>query len=74
MQFRKTRDLESAIAETSPQMLVTMGCGEQCPLVPGAKMVDWDLPDPAGQSLDVMRTVRDGIEVRVRGLIGNMEN
>ena len=55
------------IAETCPQMLVTMGCGERCPLVPGAKIVDWNLPDPAGESLDVMRTVRDGIEELVRG-------
>jgi len=74
MQFRKTFALEPMIAETSPQMLVTMGCGERCPLVPGAEIVDWDLPDPAGQSLDVMRTVRDRIELRVRGLIQDIGN
>ncbi|MBW2593028.1 MAG: NAD(P)H-dependent oxidoreductase [Deltaproteobacteria bacterium] len=69
MQFRKTGALEPMIAETSPQLLVTMGCGEQCPLVPGAEIMDWNLPDPAGRSLDFMRTVRDRIEESVRGLI-----
>jgi protein-tyrosine-phosphatase len=46
-----------------------MGCGEQCPLVPGAKIIDWDLPDPAGESIAIMREVRDEIEQRVSGLI-----
>ena len=69
MQFRKTCALEPMIAETSPQLLVTMGCGEQCPLVPEAEIMDWDLPDPAGRSLDFMRTVRDRIEESVRDLI-----
>ncbi len=69
MQFRKTRSLEPMIAEISPQLLVTMGCGEKCPFVPGAKIIDWELPDPAGQTLDFMRTVRDRIEESVRDLI-----
>ena len=69
MQFRKTRALEPMIAETSLQLLVTMGCGEQYPFVPGAEIMDWDLPDPAGRSLDFMRSVRDRIEDRVRSLI-----
>lgn len=69
MQFRKTSDLKQMIADTSPQLLVTMGCGEKCPFVPGAKIMDWDLPDPAGRSLDFMRTVRDLIEKNVRDLI-----
>ena len=69
MQFRKPRALESVIAGMSPQLLVTMGCGEECPFVPGAEVMDWDLPDPAGQSLDFMRAARDRIQERVRRLV-----
>ncbi|MFC1567228.1 NAD(P)H-dependent oxidoreductase [Thermodesulfobacteriota bacterium] len=72
MAFRSTRALNEAISETQPDMIVTMGCGEECPLVPGAKMLDWDLPDPAGKPLDFMRNVRDEIEQRVKDLIGEI--
>jgi arsenate reductase (thioredoxin) len=50
-------------------VIVTMGCGDQCPVYPGAKYVDWDLPDPAGQPLEIVRLIRDAIELRVRSLI-----
>ena len=69
MGFRTPRDLESAIAETTPDIIVTMGCGEECPFVPGCKTIDWDLPDPAGQSAEFMREVRDQIENAVTTLI-----
>lgn len=72
MAFRSTRSLNEAISEVQPDMIVTMGCGEECPLVPGAKMLDWDLPDPAGKPLDFMRSVRDEIEQRVKDLIGEL--
>jgi arsenate reductase (thioredoxin) len=49
--------------------LVTMGCGEHCPYVPGAKILDWALADPKGQSLDRVRAIRDEIRGRVRALI-----
>ena len=49
--------------------LITMGCGEECPVVPGARREDWPLDDPKGQSLDQVRRVRDEIERRVRSLI-----
>ena len=49
--------------------LVTMGCGDECPVVPGARVLDWPLDDPAGQPLERVREIRDEIERRVRGLI-----
>lgn len=72
MAFRSTRFLNEAISESQPDMIVTMGCGEECPLVPGARMLDWDLPDPAGKPLDFMRSVRDEIEQRVKDLISEL--
>jgi multimeric flavodoxin WrbA len=72
MQFRRPRDLEDVVAEARPDVLVTMGCGEKCPILPGTRMIDWDLPDPAGQSPEFMRDVRDEIEKRVNGLIQDL--
>ena len=50
-------------------VVVTMGCGDTCPFIPGRRYEDWTLPDPAGQPVDVVRPVRDEIEVRVRELL-----
>jgi arsenate reductase len=50
------------------QLLVTMGCGDQCPYVPGLEQRDWPLPDPAGKPLDEVRAIRDEIHRRVREL------
>lgn len=50
-------------------ILITMGCGESCPVVPGVKRQDWPLPDPKGQPLPVVRKVRDAIRGRVQELI-----
>jgi protein-tyrosine-phosphatase len=61
--------MADAISKETPELIITMGCGEQCPLVPGAKIIDWDLPDPAGESIVFMREVRDEIEQRVLDLI-----
>ena len=49
-------------------VVVTMGCGDACPVIPGKRYVDWDLPDPAGRSVDEVRTIRDEIERRVEEL------
>ena len=49
--------------------LITMGCGEECPVVPGAKRLDWPLSDPKGGSLDAVREVRDQVAQRVRAFI-----
>jgi arsenate reductase len=53
----------------SAQMLVTMGCGEVCPVVPGLRRIDWDLQDPKGLDAGAVRAIRDDIEGRVRALI-----
>jgi arsenate reductase len=53
-------------------IVVTMGCGDTCPYVPGRRYVDWPLPDPAGQPLEAVRPVRDEIERRVRQLLGEL--
>jgi arsenate reductase len=69
MGFRAPQSIASAISDTPPQYIVTMGCGEECPFVPAAQMRDWNLPDPAGKPLDMMRAARDEIEKRVKDLI-----
>lgn len=51
------------------QFLVTMGCGDQCPVVPGARRDDWPLDDPKGTPLDQVRMIRDDIRDRIRSLI-----
>ncbi|MFF8955279.1 arsenate reductase ArsC [Streptomyces sp. NPDC014894] len=51
---------------------VTMGCGDTCPVLPGKRYLDWTLDDPAGQSLDAVRTVRDEIRILVEHLIGEI--
>jgi multimeric flavodoxin WrbA len=69
MGFRQPQSMADAISKETPELIITMGCGEQCPLVPGAKIIDWDLPDPAGELIAFMREVRDEIEQRVLDLI-----
>ena len=53
-------------------VVVTMGCGDTCPVVPGVRYLDWELPDPAGQGVDAVRPIRDDIEQRVRGLLAEL--
>jgi arsenate reductase len=53
----------------SSNLLVTMGCGEKCPVVPGLKRDDWPLEDPKGKSMDVVRGIRDDVKRRIEGLI-----
>jgi multimeric flavodoxin WrbA len=69
MAYRIPKTIEAAISHSPPEIIITMGCGEQCPYVPGARRQDWDLPDPAGESIEFMRDVRDEIERRVKDLI-----
>jgi arsenate reductase len=54
-------------------VIVTMGCGDTCPVYPGRHYEDWTLTDPAGQPLDVVRQVRDEIERRVRELLATLD-
>jgi arsenate reductase (thioredoxin) len=51
------------------QLLVTMGCGETCPVVPGVRQAEWDIPDPKGQPAARVRAIRDAIRERVRTLV-----
>ena len=60
--------LTPELARTA-SVLVTMGCGEACPFVPGLKTIDWALEDPKGQSLEAVRTIRDEIHEKVKALI-----
>jgi protein-tyrosine-phosphatase len=53
-------------------VVVTMGCGDSCPYYPGTRREDWVLDDPANEGLDVVRQIRDEIEVRVRGLLASL--
>lgn len=53
-------------------LVVTMGCGEACPAVPGKRMVDWPLDDPKGQPLEVVRRIVDQVDVRVRDLLAEL--
>ncbi|OPX08313.1 arsenate reductase ArsC [Mycobacterium sp. AT1] len=54
-------------------VVITMGCGDACPVFPGKRYVNWELPDPAGQGLEAVRPVRDDIEQRVRRLLADLD-
>lgn len=64
----KPRKLTPELA-TEAHLLLTMGCGEACPVVPGLRTLDWPLPDPKGQPMKRVREIRDEIEKRVRELL-----
>ncbi len=53
-------------------VVVTMGCGDTCPFYPGKRYEDWDLDDPAGQTIDAVRPIRDEIKQRVQNLIASL--
>jgi protein-tyrosine-phosphatase len=53
-------------------VVVTMGCGDACPVYPGRRYEDWELPDPAGRSLVEVRAIRDEIDARVRALLAEL--
>jgi len=53
-------------------VVITMGCGDACPIYPGKRYEDWDLEDPAGKDLDTVRRIRDEIEARVQRLVGEL--
>ncbi|MDQ6918552.1 MAG: arsenate reductase ArsC [Candidatus Dormibacteraeota bacterium] len=61
---------ESAVREAD--VVITMGCGDACPIYPGKIYEDWDLPDPAGRPLDQVRSIRDQIETRVKQLLQSL--
>jgi arsenate reductase len=53
-------------------VVVTMGCGDACPIYPGKRYEDWELEDPAGKDLDAVRRIRDEIDARVRALVDDL--
>ncbi len=65
------RRLSTAQVEVA-DVVITMGCGDACPVLPGKRYLDWDLPDPAGQSVDQVRAIRDEIDRRVRALVDEL--
>ncbi|WP_037624638.1 arsenate reductase ArsC [Streptomyces aureus] len=56
-------------AVRASDVVITMGCGDTCPVFPGKRYLDWTLQDPAGQGVDAVRPIRDEIETRIRVLI-----
>jgi arsenate reductase (thioredoxin) len=68
----RPQQLTAQLAEGA-QMLVTMGCGEACPVVPGVTRDDWPLADPKGQPLEIVRQIRDDIQARVANLVDTMD-
>ncbi len=63
--------LEDAAVKAS-DVVITMGCGDTCPIYPGKRYEDWDLDDPAGQGVDAVRPIRDDIDRRVRELVAEL--
>jgi protein-tyrosine-phosphatase len=69
---RVPQKLTREMAERA-DVVVTMGCGDECPYVPGTRYIDWDLPDPQGQSIEEVRRTRDLIAERVGVLVSELE-
>jgi protein-tyrosine-phosphatase len=69
---RTPQRLTQELAEWA-DVVVTMGCGDECPYIPGKRYIDWDLPDPKGRPIDEVRATRDEISTRVRGLAAELD-
>jgi arsenate reductase (thioredoxin) len=54
-------------------LVITMGCGDQCPVIPGKRYLEWELPDPAGQPIETVRATRDEINARVQQLLVQLD-
>jgi arsenate reductase len=78
------RELDIDLSDRTPRLLtpelaqwadlvVTMGCGDQCPFVPGVRYMDWELRDPGGRPLEEVRAIRDEISARVRDMITELD-
>ena len=60
-------------AVQASDVVITMGCGDECPYFPGTRYEDWPLDDPAGQGIEAVRPIRDAIEARVRALLAELD-
>ena len=69
---QETPKLLSGTAVMESDVVVTMGCGDTCPIYPGKRYEDWDLDDPAGQDLEAVRPIRDEIRARVEKLLAEI--
>ena len=69
---RRPRLLTSGLAEWA-DVVVTMGCGDACPYIPGKRYVDWELSDPKGRPIDEVRLLREEIKRRVEGLVDQLD-
>jgi arsenate reductase (thioredoxin) len=78
------RELGIDLSDRTPQLLtrdlaeiadvvVTMGCGDQCPFIPGKRYIDWELPDPSGQPVEAVRATRDEIARKVSALLNELD-
>jgi arsenate reductase (thioredoxin) len=68
----RPRPLTTGQVETA-DIVITMGCGDACPVYPGHRYLDWDLPDPAGLGIDAIRPIRDSIRQRVLALLSEID-
>jgi arsenate reductase (thioredoxin) len=68
---RRPQLLTRELAEQA-DVVVTMGCGDECPFIPGKRYIDWDLSDPSGEPVDVVRGIRDDIAARVDALVAEL--
>jgi arsenate reductase len=68
---QRPKVLTTDAVQTS-DVVITMGCGDACPIFPGKRYLDWTLEDPAGQGVDAVRPIRDEIEGRIRGLLDEL--
>jgi arsenate reductase len=69
---RRPQRLSDELAQWA-DVVVTMGCGDECPYIPGKRYIDWDLPDPKGMPIERVREVRDEIDRRTRGLVAELD-
>jgi arsenate reductase len=69
---RRPRRLTHDLAEWA-DVVVTMGCGDECPYIPGRRYIDWELQDPAGRPAEEVRATRDEIDRRVRALLDELD-
>ena len=69
---RVPRALDRQLAQQA-DVVITMGCGDECPYVPGVRYVDWDLPDPKGRPVDEVRATRDELARRVEALVQELD-
>jgi arsenate reductase len=69
---RKPQRLTEELAEWA-DIVVTMGCGDECPFIPGKRYIEWELPDPKGQPVDEVRQIRDEIQHRVASLLEQID-